>query len=33
MWALTTTFPGILVRDENARDKLRGMIGEIGLIM
>ena len=26
-------FPGILVRDENARDKLRDMIGDIGLIM
>ena len=24
---------GILVRDENARDKLREMIGDIGLIM
>ena len=33
LWAESEPFPGILVRDERARDELRAMIGDIGLIM
>ena len=33
LWAESEHFPGILVRNESARDELRAMIGDIGLIM